>query len=251
MSIMTALGGTINLIKREKSQVSDVRSISRDFDGCSPALRMAWYVTELLKSTDIFDHTTREHRVVLFQHLAIFTQLATHDISVPGSISLWQNIDSDIENEISRLVTDIQTLLVNWILGSESLRKEFINTTQKNLLEESRGTSASAYYNACAYSLIGSRLVELHGDRNNQENLEQLDTIWTSPDVFTKATLLASASESKLLFKFCSKLLDDLTGHKFHNKPQEGRLSQVHQENQAYPCRFASTRLSQLYRRNT
>ena len=248
---MTALGGAINLVEREKSQVADVRSIPRDFDGCSPALRMAWYVTELLKSTDMLDHTTREHRVVLFQQLAIFTQLATHDIRVPGSISLWENIDSDIENEISRLNTDLQTLLMSWIRDSESLSKEFVNTTQKQLLEESRGISASAYYSACAYSWIGSGLVELHEDFTWQENLEQLDMIWTSPDIFTKATLLASASDSKLLFKFCSKLLNDLTGHKFHNKPQEGRFSQVHQLNQAYPCRFASTCLSQLYRRNT
>lgn len=223
MSIMTTLGGAINLIELKSSQVADVHSISRDFDGCSPALRMAWYVTRLLNTTDAFDHITGEQRVVLFQNLAIFAQLATHDISVPGSVLLWENIDPDIENEILRLITDIQTLRINWIRDRESLSKDFIYTTQKQLLEESRGTSASSYHSACAYSSIGSELVELHGDFTSQEDLEQLDTIWTAPDIFTKAALLASASESKLLFKFCSKLFDDLTGHDFHKKIHEGQ----------------------------
>ncbi|MCJ1260822.1 hypothetical protein MMC22_000685 [Lobaria immixta] len=227
MSIMTTLGGAINLIDREMSQVADVRSISRDFDGCSPALRMAWYVTKLLNTTDVFDHTTEEQRVVLIQHLATFTQLATHNISVPGSVPLWENIDLDIENEVSRLITDIQTLRVNWIRDNESLSKDLINTTQGQLLQESRGTSASSYHNACAYSSIGSELVELHGDFGSQEDLEQLDTVWTSPDIFTKAALLATAFESKLLFKLCSKLFDDLTGHNFHKKTHEGLLRLV------------------------
>lgn len=248
---MTTLGGAINLIDREMSYVADVRSISRDFDGCSPALRMAWYVTRLLNTTDVFDHATEEQRVVLLQHLATFTQLATHDISVPGSVLLWENIDLDVENEISRLITDIHSLRISWVRESESFNKDFINTTQKQLLEESRGTSASSYHSACAYSSIESEFVESHGNSTSQEDLEQLDTIWTSPDIFTKAAFLASASESKLLFKFCSKLFDDLTGHNFHKKTQEGRLSLAHQQNQAYSCRFASTRFTQLYRRYT
>lgn len=223
MSIMAKLGGALYFIDRETSEVADVQSISRDSDGYSPALRMAWYVVRLLNTTDVFDYTTREQRVVLFRHLTIFTQLATHDISVPGSVLLWEKLDPDTENEISHLIADIQTLHMNWIKDSESLSKELINTTQTQLLEESRGTSASSYYSACAYSMIGSELAELHGDLA-QEDLEQLDMIWTSPDIFTKAAHLASASESTLLFKFCSKLLDDLTGHNFHEKTHEGWL---------------------------
>lgn len=215
----------MNLIDLEMSQATDARSISRDFDGCSPALRMTWFVTRLLNTTDVFEHTTGEQRVVLLQHLAIFTQLATHDISIPGSLLLWENVDPDIENEISRLIADILTLRMNWVRDSESLSNDFINTTQKQLLEESRGISASSYHSACAYFSVGSELIELYGDFTSQEDLEQLDTIWTSPDIFTKAALLASASDSKLLFKFCSKLIDDLTGHNFHKKTHEGPLS--------------------------
>ena len=255
MSIMTELGGAINLIDREMSQVTDVRSIDRDVDGYSSALRMAWYATRLLSTTDVFDHATEEQRVVLFQHLATFTQLAIHDTGVPGSVLLCENMDPDFEHEISCLIIDIQHLQTSWIRNSESLSNSFINLTLQRLLEESRGTSASSYYCASAYYSIRNELtekaIESDGQFTSPEDLEQLDAIWRSPDIFTKATLLRSASESKLLFKFCSKLFDDLTGHDFHKKGPEGRSGRAYQSNKAYPCRFASTHLSQLYRRCT
>ena len=212
MSIMKPLGAAISLIDRTVSEVTDLRSIARDLDGYCPAMRMAWYVTKLLSSTNVLDHITEDQRVVLFQNLALFSQLASHNISVPGSVLLWDYRDSDLETEIAYFCADVQTLLLRWTRDFESVHKGFINTVRRKLLDESRGTSAASYYSGCACSFIGAELVELYGDSTSEEDSEELGTLWGSPDIFTKTALLASISDIKLLVRFCNKLLDDLTG---------------------------------------
>ena len=220
---MKPLASAIDLIARKAPQTAVPQSIPRDLDGYSPALRMAWYVTEMLNITEIADYITDEQRVVLIQNLALFIQLATHNIGVVGSVPLWQTKDSELASEIALFVGGAQKFQVNWIRDAKSLDDSSMDTVRTQLFKESHGTSAAAYYSGCAYALIGAELIEFYGSSAFQNDLEQLDKIWKSPDVFAKAALLASASESTLLLKYCSKLFDGLTGHDFHTKPDEGR----------------------------
>lgn len=228
ISIMKPLGGAINLIDRAVSEVADLRPIGRDLDGYAPAMRMAWYVTKLLSSTNILDHTTEDQRVVLFQNLALFAQLASHNISIPGSVLLWVYRDSDLESEIAYFSTELQTRLLRWIRDFESVDKGFIHTVRKKLLDESRGTSVASYYSGCAGSFVGAELVELYGDFTSEEDSKELGTMFGSPDIFTKSALLASISDTKLLSKFCNKLLDDLTGYDLRKEFNGGRSAEVH-----------------------
>lgn len=231
ISIIKPLGGAISLISRTVSEVVDLRSIERDLDGYSPAMRMALYVTKMLSLTTIFDHTTEDQRVVLFQNLALFTQLASHNISIPGSVPLWVYKDSDLESEITIFSTDIRTLQLHWIRDFDSLDKGFVQTVRKRLLDESRGISVTSYYSGCACSFIETEFVESYGDITSEEDSKELGTMLSSPDVFTKSALLASVSDLELLLRFCKKLINDLTDYDFHKEPYRGRSANIRHGN--------------------
>ncbi len=226
MSIMGPLAGAIHLIKPAPWKLEP---ITRDLDGYSPLLRMAWYVTKLLNTTKIFDHTTEEQRATIFKFLAITSQLATHNSSVPGSVPLWEIKDPGFEAEITRFVDDIENLQNDW-MQIQASSNGFVNRARNSLIEDSRTPFASAYHFASAYVSTGIELTELHRNFASKEKANGLDTMSSYEDIFVKSALLATNFNSNVLSKFCNNLVDDLTHHKLEDpdgKPPDDKLNQV------------------------
>lgn len=222
MSIMGPFSGAIHLTEPAPLELG---SISRDLDGYSPLLRMAWYVAKLLRSSSIYDHTTNDQRTLLFHKLAITSKLVAQNLSIPGSIPVWDSKDPDIENEIRRFVGIVDSLQSWWMRDFQASTNTFVSAAMDLLIEDCRTSLASSYYCASAYICTMNELTIKHGDFPYDDKAILLDEMSTSVHFFAKAAILATSLNTKLLSKFCNKLVDDLTGNKLEDP--DGMLSRV------------------------
>ena len=218
LAITNAFGGSLSVI----SPSSRNQTIYRDADGNSAALRMAQYTTQMIKNTNIFESATRERKATVCRYMAIFLQLASDNLSVPGSMPLWQSSDLDIESEIVDFVTEAQSLIGGWLHSRDSSTSEFVAEVQKKLLDNSYGLNASSYYSGRAFSALTSEIAELHSPSAQINDADLIKGFRRSNDVFVAAAYLTSASESEELFRLCNYLLTDLTEHDFRKNPAEG-----------------------------
>ena len=222
LAITNAFGGSLSMISPTSSD-SVRKNISRDGAGNSTALRMARYMTLLIKETDIVDSATHENKTTVCKYMALFLQLASDNLSVPGSMPLWESADLDTESEIVDFVAEAQALLGNWLHIRDSSMSESIFEVQKQLLDESRGLVASSYYSGRAYSALTAEYAELHGSSVHLNDANLIMEFRRSNDAFVAAAYLTSASESEVLFRLGNHLLTDLTGHDFRKNLAEGK----------------------------
>ena len=224
LAITDAFGGSLSLISPASSDsVKD--AICRDGDGSSAALRMAQYTTKMIKNTDIFNKSSRERKATVCKYIAIFLQLASDNLSVPGSMPLWEFADPDIEPEIVEFVTEAQGLLGDWLHSRGSSTSEFLAEVQEQLLDDSYGLTASSYYSGRAFSTLTAETAELHGPSAHVNDADLIRGFRRSNDAFVAAAYLTSASESEELFRLCNYLLTDLTEHDFGRILAEGMLN--------------------------
>lgn len=203
------------------------QEIPRDGDGHSSALRIAQYTTQLIRSTTVFDNATIEQKATTCKNMAIFLQLASDNLSVPGSMPLWDFADVEAESEIIDFVAEAQSLLVGWLHSRDSPMSEYIFEVQKQLLDESCGLTSSSYYSGRAYSALTSEIAELHGSSAQTNHADMIRGFRRSEDAFVALACLTSASESEELFRLCNYLLTDLTGHDFTKDLAEGMSRKI------------------------
>lgn len=220
LAITNAFGGALSLIPHA-SPASVKEAVPRDSNGYSSAFRVLVYTIKLIEATKIFDYATSEHKVVICKNVALLLQLAGDDLSISGSMSLWDPQDPDQESEIVDLVADMQRLLISW-LQADSPYAEFLPAVQNELLEDANGSTAVSYYSGRAYSLVSTEFRELHGYVINNNDTERLQTIRKSTDVFAAAGYLTSATQSKELQKLGNELLADMTGLDLQTHMEEG-----------------------------
>ena len=188
---------------------------------------MAQYTTKMIKSTDIFDKASRERKATVCKYMAIFLQLASDNLSVLGSMPLWDSADPDIESEIVEFVTEAEGLLGEWLHSRDSSTSEFLAEVQEQLLNDSYGLTPSSYYSGRAFSTLTAEIAELHGPSAHVNDADLIRGFRRSNDAFAAAAYLTSASESEELFRLCNYLLTDLTGHDFSRNLAEGTLKSV------------------------
>ena len=195
------------------------QEISRDLDGYTPAFRMAQYTTKLIKSTKIFDNVAKEVKIAVCKFVAIFLQLASDDLNVSGPFPLCKISDLDQEFEIVDFVGEAQVLLTAWLTSS------FIAEVQSQLLADTSGHSAASYYSARTYTALSTEVSESQGVHvNHGDESDRLKQLRKSPDLFTSAALLTSASDSKELLRLCNVVLADLTGRNFSENVEDGKV---------------------------
>ena len=201
-------GSALSLVSQAPKDAIE-QAISRDADGSSLAVRVAQYTTQLVKVTDVLDSATKDQRVFLCKEMALFLQIAGDNLSVAGSMPLWDSSDPELDSEMVDFVAEAQGLLGSW------LTSEFIPEVQTQLLDESSGLSAISYYSGRAYLAMTMEINELQGHANYKD-AGWLKATRKSPDIFTVAAYFASAPESKELLRLCNEILADLTGRNFH-----------------------------------
>ncbi|KAL9136293.1 MAG: hypothetical protein Q9175_002499 [Cornicularia normoerica] len=221
LAITNAFGGSMSIISSTSSE-SIKQTVSRDGDGNSAVLRIAQYTTQIIKSTGIYDRATHEQKTTVCKYMALFLQLASDNLSVTGSMPLWESTEIDTESEIVDFVAEAQSLLGGWLHSRDPLTSESIFEVQKQLLDDSCGLIASSYYSGRAYSALTAEIAELHGPSAHTNDADFIKGFRRSNNAFVAAAYLTSASESEELFRLCNYLLTDLTGHDFRKNLAEG-----------------------------
>lgn len=209
------------------SSESIKQTVSRDGDGNSAVLRIAQYTTQIIKSTGIYDRATHEQKTTVCKYMALFLQLASDNLSVTGSMPLWESTEIDTESEIVDFFAEAQSLLGGWLHSRDPLTSESIFEVQKQLLDDSCGLIASSYYSGRAYSALTAEIAELHGPSAHTNDADFIKGFRRSNNAFVAAAYLTSASESEELFRLCNYLLTDLTGHDFRKNLAEGMCTMI------------------------
>ena len=159
--------------------------------------------------------------------MAVVLQLASDNLSVPGSMPLWEFSELDVESEIVDFVTEAQSLVGDWLHSRDPSILDFVSEVQKQLLDDSRGLSAFSYYAGRAFSAMTMEFAELRGPSAHISGANLIKDFRRSTDVFVAAACLTSASESEELFRLCNYLLTDLTEHDFNKNLTEGTLENL------------------------
>lgn len=219
LAIMNPFGGALSLI-RHASPTSDEKPVPRDIDGYSSAFRVALYTLKLIETTKVFDYATSEHKGVICKNVALLLQLAGDNLSISGSMPLWDSVDPDQESEIVDLVPEMQRLLASW-LQTESPSLDCLAAAQNQLLEDAHGLTSTSYYSGRAYSAMTTEFRDLHG-HVVYDNIANLKSMRKSADVFATAGYLTSATESKDVQRLGNELLADLTGLDFQKDMEDG-----------------------------
>ena len=198
--------------------IISANSLPRDGDGRSILLRITQYVTRMAQILDLLPQATEDLRHTLFHNLALALQLAGDDLSVHGSVPLWNGYDPDAEIESIESIFDAQKLLADW--STMELMSPVVSRVQDHLLQLSKGPSASSYYHARAYLTINDQIAEVKGHRLAQNDADRIKAIRTSPDIFADMAILMS-SDCKDVIRACNEFLSDLTTHRFDEKDTE------------------------------
>ena len=217
MAVTNGLGSAISLIEQPLASGITTINLAHDTDGYSAALRMMWYTLKITKTTEISRFVTSEQQAAVLKHVLLFLQLATDNVSVTGSNSLWDHYDPDLEAEILGLLTECSELSVLWLEHNAMI-------IAAQLLEEAHGSTTSSYYNARAYPSAATFLHELHKQTALDGEAEKLRTMRKSQEIFANAAYLESASDRKALSRLCNELISDLTGYDFHGNTKDGAL---------------------------
>ncbi|KAL8799123.1 MAG: hypothetical protein Q9182_006129 [Xanthomendoza sp. 2 TL-2023] len=209
LAIMNFMSGALSLVRSTESS----ELISYDKDGHSAAFRLFNYTSALVQASDVFTHTTVEHRACVAKYLGLILQIASDNLSIQSPCSLWQDHDTELEEDIIETISQTQRLMASWVSGSSP--GSFIRTCLSGLLEESHGVSVRAYYSSRAYVSTTMELVELHSTTDLDIGINQLSSARRSADTFTAVAVISVIQDPAVLTRTFNELLAGLTGNEF------------------------------------
>jgi len=231
LALTSPLGGAVYLVDRQSADTDLQRTIqtSRDHSGYSPALRMAIFVLGMLENHDIFQLLSAEHRMDTVSYMLLILNLANENLGIHGANHLWNLYDPEVEEEMSRFVSQMQALVAGWLKlapnsdSGSTVEAEALRAAQHRFFERSRGLSATAYNHAQALSFLQSELSELHGTASLISFEESfLKDLRRTPDVFLVTAFLTAYKPHKESLRLCNELVSDLTGFNILESSAEG-----------------------------
>lgn len=220
LAVTNALGAAIVMIHTGPNEASTASAslVPRDGDGRSVLLRMVQYVTRMVQTTGLLLQATEDLRHTLVHNFALALQLAGDDLNVPSSVPLWITYNSDVEAEIVESFFDAQRLLADW--STMELMSTVVPGVQNQLLQSSKGLSASSYHHARAYLSIDDQLAEVKGRSTIHNNADRIKAMRKSPDIFADIVILKS-SDGKDVIRACNEFLSELTTYKFDKETDQ------------------------------
>ena len=226
LAITNLLGGAVCLVDQlDNSQDTLEAPISYDSDGYSPALRMAWYSTKLINATGILDNVPTHDQSVICKHLALFVQVASDNLSIPGPISLWEHQGLDMEADIVDVIAEAQSLLASWVRISTAPQESYVLTAISQLMDDSVGTSPASYYSGRASAALSAEYRELHNRPMMLKDEARLRTIPKTSEIISFAAFLAGVADSEGLLWLCNQSIAKLTGVPLYDNLQDSRSS--------------------------
>ncbi|MCJ1398227.1 hypothetical protein MMC11_001424 [Xylographa trunciseda] len=225
LAITNSLGGAIQIISQPvESRKDHATPIPRDANGYSPALRMAWYVSALCTSTDVFNVVTTSRKAITYHNMALFVQLATDHLSISQLSGLWENSGIQNNSGLVTFIADSHSIVAKWLQKSSITDVAFVDEARRSLLANTKGLAASAYYNGRAYTALVSELEETSGIKITDENYPTASQEISDP--ITEVVTIFSINNPKAILHTCNRLIAALTGRELADSPAKSKRLQ-------------------------
>jgi hypothetical protein len=234
LAITNSLNGAAYLVESTTS-AADIRKISRDADGYTPAYRIAQYVAKLSRIPRFsMQSAPSDVRDAYLRNLTLTVQLVEDNLGLAGANGLWTDYNADTENDAMAFKSDatgFTTQEVTRVHGpsAENGNEDSLLIWAKDILGRiDTSTSTQAYYAARAYSSLVSLAITLHGWKSSwtAQLLDTLKTLRKNKQVIPLLAYLTAFEEplaaSKSCERMCNEIVADLTGLNIDQKPQEG-----------------------------
>lgn len=230
-AITNPLGGGVYLVQPDQKPTSP----PRDSEGFAPALRMAAYTARLFAKAPVFEKLPVERQAQLYKQLLLTFNLTNDNVSRATSNDIFNVYNPHTESDVVEVVADMQSLITNWISKAGAWWSEdassdsaFVRAALDSFRECSKGLGTEAFYNARAYALVTSELIETHGRQtkataNMEETLKEIrrstDTLLVAAFLYGHSSPLASHGSAS---RMCNELIAQLTGHDIAQDLQGG-----------------------------
>lgn len=153
----------------EKSKVE--LDVPRDQNEWSIALRMAYFVTLLIKTTNLYEHLDFSEMSSIYVTLSLTAQLANDKVGLMTANDLWLTTSPELDTDLAEFVADAQGILAkltrDLAIRQGKLEVELdprpISAVMENLEQNCLGHSSEAFYNARAMAYLNQKLFEACG----------------------------------------------------------------------------------------
>ncbi|KAF1995011.1 hypothetical protein P154DRAFT_446367 [Amniculicola lignicola CBS 123094] len=234
LAITNPLGGAVYLAQHNTSR-EQIRQLSRDADGYSPAFRMAQYTIKLFKEVNHLRIGKIPFHLenAFLRNIALTFQLADDNLGLASANDLWAVYNLEVEADAMAFMSDAHVFIENALTlytsqWSDPSSEASLLTWANDLLSQVKpGTTPEAYHTSRAYSVLISDLIDVQGWNASYTAAIQdsLKTLRRSKEIFSLVGFLNAFKDplaaSKSCERFCSELVADLTGLEIDNKLEE------------------------------
>ncbi|KAF2670817.1 hypothetical protein BT63DRAFT_202341 [Microthyrium microscopicum] len=224
------------LVEPSTSVTLQETDIPRDVEGLSIPLRIAMYITEIIKTAEDLANIPSELASRLLQLLTATRMLANDKLGFLGCNNIWSSQNASLEEDIIDFVSNSQLLISGciaqsgegWSDDEPSSKYSFVGDAANQLFQKAQGLSSSSYYSAIAYAHLTAELIEVHGlsqtksaalptDLTNLRKSKQV--LQTTAFINTHSSFISSVPIASRWYNEC---VADLTGFDFAEKPEIG-----------------------------
>ncbi|KAK6428119.1 hypothetical protein LTR95_015740, partial [Oleoguttula sp. CCFEE 5521] len=219
LATLSLYGSAISLIVDE----SHNQNVQLDSEGLSQAMRIAMYVTSVLRAEDAVTRLTshgEEAHLWLRQvitNLLITATIAEENLSIPGTNSLWLS-SAESDREVLDLVVDAYAVAQS-LYNTPVIRVGLLKGDMIGKADDVGGTfSPESYYTSLAHSKLLAELFEVSGsDAEIAKQCEDsIRRLRKSDDIFALLSRICGFAQplagSQYMNRLCNELVADLTG---------------------------------------
>ncbi|OQO11710.1 hypothetical protein B0A48_03437 [Cryoendolithus antarcticus] len=197
--------------------------VKLDGEGLSQAMRIAMYVTNVLRSEDartrLTSHGDEAHEWVrcAITSLLITATIAEENLSIPGTNALWL---SGPENDREALDLVVNAYAVAQSIYTTPSNRVWLLQNIMTADSDSAGniSSPETYYTSLAHAKLLADLLELSGSDTEiaKQGEEAIRRVRKSEDVFTLLSRVHGFAQplagSQYMNRLCNEIVADLTG---------------------------------------
>ena len=188
-------------------------SVDRDYNQCSLAYRLAYFVANMLIRIPQPDYLeSKELRERLFLYLPLAIQLIDDDLNVEGSTGVVALDVPDIRDDCVNLVSEVRLIMKGWVDEADSGLVKF----WEDRLRDLRDDTAQTYRTAEVFTRIVSEKDSIGKLGSAESSFQLAEQMSGSSTPFILPTVLAayrnSIAGAAASIRLCNRLIADLTG---------------------------------------
>lgn len=231
-AITSPLGGIVHLVDYKLSYGfrNKWESVPRDAENCSPALRLALFVTRILSSFDVIEYVDAESLVTIFYNLPLAIQLVDEDLSIENCNGITGIGLPEQREEYMEAVNDGRKVISRWIhsdkqaVSGKTVSSE-LSSFWESKLDKLSGSSPVDYR-------VGEAFVKIMGGggstskARSSDELAKLCKEARTANAIQSASWLAALRHSIIASpagsRLCNELVADSTGLKPEDEQNDG-----------------------------